>query len=182
MRNSVETGLAVTFQNSMRNWVWTGFDTTVHCLRAGPLLAKTITSCGQRWFQTDRSAAEQVPVGLDLMVGTVNANRTFAHSEHLGLGELVTHSIRCAVKRFPVLKKRRHRWQGYSDSSGLDVALQRRAGVDDWVIRQSGESLRWPRRRLDANTFLRCSLLEQTPPAIIEKVDLESLEICQTVF
>ena len=62
MRNSVETGLDVPFQNPLRIGFGQCFETLFHCIGA-----ETHTSCGQRWFPPrDRVPADTVPVGLDL--------------------------------------------------------------------------------------------------------------------
>jgi len=96
------------------------------------------------------------------------------HSEHLGWAEIRHPFHPRRGQRFPVLKKRRIAGKDTLILRGLDcgtfsVALE----WTDWADPSSGDSLKLPLRRLDAESLLALvTLLEQLPSDLQKRVDL----------
>src|SRR5947208_3290182 len=93
------------------------------------------------------------------------------HSEHLGWAEIrhPFHPLR--GQRFPVLKKRRIAGKDTLILRGLDCGTFSVAREwTDWADPSSGDSLKLPLRRLDAESLLALvTLLEQLPQRSTEK-------------
>jgi hypothetical protein len=93
------------------------------------------------------------------------------HSEHWGWAEIRHPFLPLRGQRFPVLKRRRIAGKDTLILRGLDcgtfsVALE----WTDWADPSSGDSLKLPLRRLDAESLLALvTLLEQLPQRSTEK-------------
>ncbi len=136
---------------------------------------ETHKSFYQQWFpQRGRVRADTVLAALDPSSWGRSTRTALEHSEHLGWAEIrhPFHPLR--GQRFPVLKKRRIAGNDTLILRGLDcgtfsVALE----WTDWADPSSGDSLKLPLRRLDAESLLALvTLLEQLPSDLQKRVDL----------